>query len=641
MKILIVHQYYLMPGAPGGSRFNEMAAAWSRAGHDVTVIAGALDYATGETPARFRRRWLTNEQDGAVRVWRCYVPSSYNKSYLGRALAFIGFALSAATAALRAGRHDVVVATSPPLLAVLPGWIAARCRPYPSPWVFEVRDLWPESAITTGVLAERSLITRLLFALEHWAYRHATRVNVLTPAFADNIVARGLATRDKITEIPNGADVDVFKPAHASALRSELGWTGRFVALYAGAHGRANAIGQLVSAAERLRHRPNILIATVGDGPERAEWQRVAQEKQLTNIVFLGARPKSEMPGYVNAADAGMAVLQRNPTFKTVYPNKVFDYMACERPVVLAIDGVARRLVCDNAQAGIFAEPEDPEAIASAIETLADDRARCRTLGQSGRQWVLAHATREALAARYLTVLEELAGSDNKGVARVAAAAKRTFDVVVATTALLLLWPVLGVIWLAVRLGLGGPALFEQVRPGLAGKPFTLWKFRTMTDERDGSGRLRTDAERLTRFGQLLRSWSLDELPELWNVLRGDMSLVGPRPLLVSYLERYTPEQARRHEAKPGITGWAQIHGRNSLSWDEKFSLDVWYVDHRSFALDLQILLRSIGKVLNREGISQAGEATAAEFMGTQNSAHAGNTGRRPAELHETYAREA
>jgi lipopolysaccharide/colanic/teichoic acid biosynthesis glycosyltransferase len=640
VKILIVHQYYLMPGAPGGSRFNEMAAAWSRAGHDVTVIAGALDYATGETPARFRGRWLTREQDGAVAVWRCYVPSSYNKSYLGRALAFVGFAMSAATAALRAGRHDVVVATSPPLLAVLPGWMAARCRLRPSPWVFEVRDLWPESAITTGVLDERSAITRLLFALEHWAYRHATRVNVLTPAFADNIVARGLAPRDKITEIPNGADVDVFKPADASALRSTLGWTDRFVALYAGAHGRANAIGQLVSAAERLKHRPEILIATVGDGPERAEWQRAASEKGLTNIVFLGARPKSEMPGYVNAADAGLAVLQRNPTFKTVYPNKVFDYMACERPVVLAIDGVARRLVCDNAQAGIFAEPEDPDAIAGAIEALADDRARCRTLAESGRRWVLAHATREALAAKYLSILEELAGAGNKRAVGYAAA-KRTFDVVVAAAALLLLSPLLGVIWVAVRVALGGPALFAQVRPGLAGKPFTLWKFRTMTDGRDGSGRLRSDAERLTGFGKLLRSWSLDELPELWNVLRGDMSLVGPRPLLVSYLERYTPEQARRHEAKPGITGWAQIHGRNALSWDAKFALDVWYVDHRSFALDFKILLRSIVKVLSREGISQAGEATAAEFMGANPSLHAGDTGRRPTELRETYAREA
>jgi sugar transferase EpsL len=193
---------------------------------------------------------------------------------------------------------------------------------------------------------------------------------------------------------------------------------------------------------------------------------------------------------------------------------------------------------------------------------------------------------------------------------------KRLFDFTVALIAMVLLLPALAIVWLMVRIALGKPALFAQVRPGRFGEPFTLWKFRTMTDACDESGRLRSDGERLTAFGRLLRSWSLDELPEVWNVLRGDMSLVGPRPLLVSYLSRYTREQARRHEVRPGITGWAQVSGRNSLSWTRKFELDVWYVDHQSFALDLYILLRSIGKVISRDGISQAGEATAAEFMG-------------------------
>jgi len=193
---------------------------------------------------------------------------------------------------------------------------------------------------------------------------------------------------------------------------------------------------------------------------------------------------------------------------------------------------------------------------------------------------------------------------------------KRALDITVATIALALLAPVLAVVWLTVRLTIGKPALFAHTRPGLCAKPFTLWKFRTMTDARDESGRLLPDGERLTTTGRFLRSWSLDELPELWNVINGEMSLVGPRPLLVSYLDRYTPEQARRHEVKPGITGWAQVHGRNALSWRQKFELDVWYVDHRTFALDFYILLLSVVKVLRRDGINQAGEATAAEFLG-------------------------
>ena len=160
----------------------------------------------------------------------------------------------------------------------------------------------------------------------------------------------------------------------------------------------------------------------------------------------------------------------------------------------------------------------------------------------------------------------------------------------------------------AVRVCLGRPVFFRQPRPGLHGRPFALVKFRTM---RAGTG---SDAERLTRFGRFLRTTSLDELPELWNVLRGDMSLVGPRPLLMQYLERYTPEQARRHEMKPGITGWAQVNGRNALTWDERFALDVWYVDHWSLALDLRILARTLGAILRRKGITAPGSATMPEF---------------------------
>jgi len=193
---------------------------------------------------------------------------------------------------------------------------------------------------------------------------------------------------------------------------------------------------------------------------------------------------------------------------------------------------------------------------------------------------------------------------------------KRLFDIVIAGLALILLSPLLGLLWVTVRLALGKPALFAQTRPGHSGKPFILWKFRTMTDARNEHGEVLSDADRLTAAGRFLRSWSLDELPEVWNVIKGDMSLVGPRPLLVSYLARYTPEQARRHEVRPGITGWAQVKGRNSLSWSEKFALDVWYVDNRSFSLDLYILFLSVRKVITREGINQAGEATAAEFMG-------------------------
>lgn len=195
---------------------------------------------------------------------------------------------------------------------------------------------------------------------------------------------------------------------------------------------------------------------------------------------------------------------------------------------------------------------------------------------------------------------------------------KRLMDVLLAGLALLVLCLPLLLLACLVRLRLGSPVLFRQTRPGLHGRPFTLVKFRTMTDARGQDSTLLPDAQRLTPFGRFLRTNSLDELPELWNVLRGDMSLVGPRPLLMEYLSLYSPEQARRHEVRPGITGWAQVNGRNALSWDERFKLDVWYVNHRTLRLDLRILWLTVRKVLVREGISAQGEATMPKFTGNK-----------------------
>ena len=194
---------------------------------------------------------------------------------------------------------------------------------------------------------------------------------------------------------------------------------------------------------------------------------------------------------------------------------------------------------------------------------------------------------------------------------------KRLFDLLVASLALLLLGvPLLFLIW-QIRRKLGSPVFFCQTRPGLHGRPFMMVKFRTMTDARGPDGQLLPDADRLTPFGRFLRASSLDELPELWNVLKGDMSLVGPRPLLMEYLPLYSPEQARRHEARPGITGWAQVNGRNAMSWEDKFRLDVWYVSNQTLWLDIKILWLTVRKVLLREGISAAGEATMSKFTGS------------------------
>lgn len=197
---------------------------------------------------------------------------------------------------------------------------------------------------------------------------------------------------------------------------------------------------------------------------------------------------------------------------------------------------------------------------------------------------------------------------------------KRLFDIVASLLGLLLLSPVILFVAWQIRRKLGKPVLFRQVRPGVGGHPFEMIKFRTMRDAVDANGNTLPDVERMTPFGNFLRSTSLDELPELWNVLKGDMSLVGPRPLLMEYLPLYSVEQYRRHELRPGVTGWAQVNGRNALSWEEKFELDVWYVDNRSFWLDLKIILMTLKKVFVREGISADGEATMSKFTGSEKS---------------------
>ncbi|PKN45920.1 MAG: glycosyltransferase WbuB [Deltaproteobacteria bacterium HGW-Deltaproteobacteria-20] len=407
MKILVIHQYYLGKGEPGGSRFNELARLWTEAGHDVTVIAGTLNYTTGKVPAHCQGRWVTCEQDGRVRVLRCHVPSTYARSYAGRMWSFFAFTLSSMSAVTLAGRSDVVVATSPPLVTALTGAFAARWGRVP--WIFEVRDLWPESAVTTGVLSRGSPLTHLLYRLEAFAYADCDKVNVLTPAFREDILQRGLALPDKIVFVPNGADPELFRPGpRDNEVRRELGWGDRFVVMYAGAHGRANALHQLVDAAEHLSNRPDILLACVGDGPERIALADEAKRRGLSNIVFHGSFPKSRMPELVNACDVGAAVLQNNPTFHTVYPNKVFDYMACARPVLLAIDGAARKLVCEEAGAGVFAEPEDGRAIAEAVRELEADAEGRVAMGDRGRTYVVANLSRDVLATKYLELIEGL-----------------------------------------------------------------------------------------------------------------------------------------------------------------------------------------------------------------------------------------
>jgi glycosyltransferase involved in cell wall biosynthesis len=319
----------------------------------------------------------------------------------------MSFAISSTYAGLfRAVRPDVIIATSPPLtVANTMSWLKfwRRC-----PVVFEVRDLWPESALDTGVIRPGRL-ANLLFKLERKAYRKADWINVLTPAFEESLVSKKGVNQDKISMIPNGADLDIMIPGERdNEVRNALGLDGKFVVSYFGAHGRANRVGQLLDVAERaLVALPDVRIMLVGDGMEKPQLIEDARQRGLSNVVFVDSVPKDKVCQYINASDVCTAVLMRNDTFKTVYPNKVFDYMSCRRPIIIAIDGVARKLV-EDADAGLFAEPENPDAFIDVVRKMKSNPELCAQMGERGYRHAAENYSRTAMAKKYLDVLENL-----------------------------------------------------------------------------------------------------------------------------------------------------------------------------------------------------------------------------------------
>jgi lipopolysaccharide/colanic/teichoic acid biosynthesis glycosyltransferase len=314
------------------------------------------------------------------------------------------------------------------------------------------------------------------------------------------------------------------------------------------------------------------------------------------------------------------------PTYREGFGNVLLEAAAMGLPVVASrVPGCVDAVV--DGLTGTLVPVRDVDALADALDAYLRNPTLRRVHGDAARHraftkfrpetiWKLQEQEyRAELAAR--AGASPLGGTDEApsgGSSRL----QRLFDVGMAAVALVLLAPVVATVAICVRVALGRPVLFSQVRPGRGGRPFTMYKFRSMTDAVGRDGRPLSDAERLTRFGRFLRSTSLDELPELWNVLRGDMSLVGPRPLLMEYLPLYSPEQARRHEVRPGVTGWAQVRGRNAIDWEDRLRLDVWYVDNRTLWLDLRILAMTVLRVLRRDGVSHPGHATMERFRGSR-----------------------
>jgi lipopolysaccharide/colanic/teichoic acid biosynthesis glycosyltransferase len=349
----------------------------------------------------------------------------------------------------------------------------------------------------------------------------------------------------------------------------------------------------------------------------------VERDRLATLIEQTGARhvqlkpgvPQTQIGDVFAAADVLVLHLIDDPLFEITIPSKIQFYMAMGRPILIGVRGEAADMV-KAANAGLVTPPGDVEAVAQAMISLARLAPSEReAMGQRARRAYLDHYSFDRAVAATADRVRGIIGTGRR--LQRPAPLKRAFDVVASASALLLLSPVLLAVAAAVRLRLGSPVLFRQTRPGLHGRPFGMIKFRTMRDARGPDGRPLPDAERLTPFGRWLRASSLDELPELWNVLKGDMSLVGPRPLAGAYLPLYSAEQARRHEVRPGITGWAQVNGRNTISWRQKFAYDVWYVDHYSFGLDLKIFALTLRALLRNRDALAGGQDEVESFNGS------------------------
>ena len=404
MHILLVHQYFLRKNDAGGSRWNQFAKYWSQQGHKVTVLAGMVHYASGKKAPEYKGKFIVREQETEnVQVFRCHVSESYNKSFLGRFWAYISFVVSSVYAGLfKTGKPDVVICTSPPLTVGLTGWILSKFKRIPM--VFEVRDLWPESAIDTGVLTNKWLIN-LSYWLEKKSYKSANWINVLTPAFLQALLEKKNIRPDRISMIPNAADFDIFKPgARNNWVREKHKFDNKFVVTYIGAHGVANHLIQILECAKILNDRSDIAFMLVGEGMQKQMLIETARQLKLNNVVFVNAVPKNLVVDYITASDVCTAVLKKVDTFKTVYPNKVFDYMSVAKPVVVAIDGVARKLV-EDASAGIYVEPENPRMFADAVLTLKNNPQLCSDYGNNGLEFVRKNFDRNVLAIKYLDIL--------------------------------------------------------------------------------------------------------------------------------------------------------------------------------------------------------------------------------------------
>ena len=406
MRIVLFHQYFLGKNDPGGSRWNELTSFFSKKENFVIdVLAGNIHYATGKQISL--KLWSNKETvDENITLYRTWTYAGYNSNFIGRVIGYLSYTFSSLIKSIMLKKPNIIIITSPSIFVGISAIILSKIKNVP--FIIEVRDLWPESAVATGVLNNKVLLN-ILYWLEYKLYKLSKKIIVLTPAFKDNIEARFPEFIGKIEIITNGADFSIMNSdTQRKKIREQNQWNNKQVFAYFGAHGLANDLMQVIEVTKAMQQNTDVLFVLIGDGMQKKSLQNKAKEYKLNNLQFIDSVPKNEVVNYINAADICMAILKKTDTFKTVYPNKVFDYMSCNKPVLVTIDGITRTLI-ESAQCGLYSEPENLQDFIKTVQKFSKmNKEQLLLLGKNGFEYVKDHFDREKLAERYIEIIKDV-----------------------------------------------------------------------------------------------------------------------------------------------------------------------------------------------------------------------------------------
>ena len=610
MRFLILAQYFPPEIGATQTRLSALARELDRAGHEVEVVTAFPNYPTGRIQPEYRGKAHVRESHEGIPVQRVWLVASMG-SGRARLANYASFSLTSVLGLVRACRPDYLFVESPPLSLVVPA--AGAARVWGARLIMNVADLWPDSVVEMGVLREGFLLMEAR-RLEGWSYRRADYVTAVTEGIRSRLHHDKGVPEAKLLYLPNGADADRFRPRPPDpSVAEELCLRlpeGSKVVLHAGTMGLAHGLGVALIAMRRVADAGLPLhLLFVGDGSERAALQAQAAELRLPNVTFVPPQSLETVARLCSIAHTGLACVRDVPLFEATRPSKIFPVMASGRPIVFSGKGETAQLI-EGAGAGLVTAPEDPDALAAAFSRLAGDDALADRLGRNGRKYVEQHLTWRKLVGEWLAQLERAERA--RGAAELTPA-KRAFDVACAAFGLTLFAPVLVAVAIVIRAREGPPVLYRPRRVGRNGRRFRLYKFRTMVCGADctelGSVTVAED-QRITPMGRRLRRYKLDELPQLFNVLRGEMSLVGPRPEDPEFITFYTDEQREILRYTPGITSPASVRFVNEAAllrqaehprrkyleeiMPEEIRLDLEYMRRATLLSDIGVLLETL-----------------------------------------------